>query len=247
MKKIDWKISLAIILIAVSILIFLLNYLIFHNTEEELFLLVEELGFIPIEVLVVTLIIDQLLQKRERRARLDKMNMVIGAFFSDTGANLLKLIISFDKNVDSIRSKLNISSDWKDSDFAIAKSSFERHSSLISCSASDFNETKNFLLSKRDFILRLLENQNLLEHESFTELLWAVSHATEELEARTDLRNLTKADISHLENDINRAYLIIVLEWLDYMKHLKSKYPYLYSLSVRTNPFNPNSKAEISS
>jgi len=102
-------------------------------------------------------------------------------------------------------------------------------------------------LSQRNFILRLLENPNLLEHESFTDLLWAVSHIIEELEARSDLRNLAKGDVAHLENDIKRAYSIIVREWLDYMKHLNSKYPYLYSLSVRTNLFNPNAKAEISS
>jgi hypothetical protein len=29
------------------------------------------------------------------------------------------------------------------------------------------------------------------------------------------------------------------------MKHLKNSYPYLFSLAVRTNPFDPNAKAEI--
>jgi hypothetical protein len=25
--------------------------------------------------------------------------------------------------------------------------------------------------------------------------------------------------------------------WLDYMRHLKADYPYLFSLAIRTNPF----------
>jgi hypothetical protein len=34
-------------------------------------------------------------------------------------------------------------------------------------------------------------------------------------------------------------------EWLDYMKHLKDNYSFLFSLAVRTNPFDPQASAEI--
>jgi len=30
------------------------------------------------------------------------------------------------------------------------------------------------------------------------------------------------------------------VQWLAYMKHLKKEYPYLFSLAVRTNPFDPD-------
>ena len=43
---------------------------------------------------------------------------------------------------------------------------------------------------KRDFLLRLLENPNLLEHDSFANLLLAVFHLTEELAQRRDLDRL---------------------------------------------------------
>jgi hypothetical protein len=39
---------------------------------------------------------------------------------------------------------------------------------------------------------------------------------------------------------MKRAYLLLISEWLAYLKHLKENYPYLFSLSVRTNPFDPN-------
>jgi hypothetical protein len=29
------------------------------------------------------------------------------------------------------------------------------------------------------------------------------------------------------------------------MEHLKNDYPYLFSLAVRTNPFNPNATVEV--
>jgi hypothetical protein len=94
-------------------------------------------------------------------------------------------------------------------------------------------------------LLGLLENPNLLEHESFTDLLWAVFHLTEELGCRTDLKNLPDTDYAHLSGDIKRVYILLISEWLAYMKHLKDTYPYLFSLSVRTNPFDPNASVEV--
>ena len=93
--------------------------------------------------------------------------------------------------------------------------------------------------------MRLLENPNLLEHETFTELLWAVFHLAEELSHRESVEGLTTADYQHLAGDIKRAYELLIREWVIYMKHLKTSYPYLFSLAMRTNPFDPNASVEI--
>ena len=91
----------------------------------------------------------------------------------------------------------------------------------------------------------LLENPNLLEHDTFTDTLWAVFHLTDELAHREDLKSLPETDVRHLSGDIDRAYKCIVAEWLEYMKHLKRDYPYLFSLAVRTNPFDPAARVEV--
>ena len=104
---------------------------------------------------------------------------------------------------------------------------------------------KNFLKDKRQFLLALLENPNLLEHDSFTNLLWAVFHLTEELMHRRRLENLGDADYEHLSGDIKRVYHLLIAEWLEYMKHLKANYPYLFSLAMRTNPFDANACVEV--
>jgi voltage-gated potassium channel len=44
---------------------------------------------------------------------------------------------------------------------------------------------------------------------------------------------------------MNRAYVALTGQWLDYMLHLRRDYPYLYSLATRTNPFNEKASAEI--
>lgn len=93
--------------------------------------------------------------------------------------------------------------------------------------------------------MSLLGNPNLLEHEAFTELLWAVFHLAEELGNRRDVSSLPQSDYDHLIGDIKRVYVLLGAEWLSYMRHLQENYPYLFSLAVRTNPFNPAARAEI--
>lgn len=79
-----------------------------------------------------------------------------------------------------------------------------------------------------------------MEHEAFTDLLRAIFHLREEFEYRTDLHKLPENDYQHLSGDINRVYGLLVLEWVAYIQYLKENYPYLFSLAIRTNPFNPD-------
>ena len=107
-------------------------------------------------------------------------------------------------------------------------------------------EMESFLTEKRDFLMRLLENPNLLEHKAFTDLLQSVCHLTQELSLREDLARLPDSDHEHLEGDIKRVYSLLIREWVDYMKHLKDKYPYLFSLAMRTNPFDQTASVMVS-
>jgi hypothetical protein len=79
----------------------------------------------------------------------------------------------------------------------------------------------------------------IFEHESFTDLILAINHLTEELKARKDLTSLPRPDQHHLSADIQRVYSRIIPEWVKYMAYLKIHYPYFFSLAMRTNPFDP--------
>ena len=91
----------------------------------------------------------------------------------------------------------------------------------------------------------MLGNQSLLEHEQFSDLLWATTHVAEELEARADLSALTRPDAAHLAGDVKRAYLLLGEVWIEYLQHLQANYPYLFSLAVRTNPLDPNAQVPV--
>ena len=240
MKRFGWQIFLGSSFIALSAILYLIHYAIFGDSHHILLYLIGDIAFLPIQVLLVTLIIDRLLSAREKQALLKKMNMVIGAFFSEVGTQLLKSFSCCASFEDQISKDLVENNDWSNKAFSNIQKHLKSYNYRVESQRIDFQNLRNFLLEKRDFSLRLLENPNLLEHESFTELLWAVFHLTEELCCRVDLKQLPDSDFQHLSGDIKRAYVLLIAEWLAYMKHLRDSYPYLFHLAARTNPFNPN-------
>lgn len=235
--RFHWQVWLALGLLAFSAALYTLHYWIFHNAHELFFDLLRDIAFIPIEVLIVTLILHRLLTNQEKKHRLKKMNMVIGAFFSEVGSRLLRLSSGFADDREIFPKEFADIVNWQKSDFNSAYIEFKNSGFSFDSRKSDLSELKDFLIQRRDFMLRLLENPNLLEHDTFSDLLWAVFHLTEELDFRKDLKKLPEKDYEHLSGDIKRAYGFLVLEWLLYMKHLRVDYPYLFSLASRANPF----------
>lgn len=242
-----WQIFFAVVLLAVFAAVALAHLLIFREPRTLLFYLLLDLAFIPLQVLVVSLILDQLLSRREKRALLKKLNMVIGAFFSEAGTQLLARLAgflpgaagAFPSDLEELRRELLPSGRWTGKDFQRAADLVAGREIRLDSSLGSLGALKDFLATRQDFILRLLENSNLLEHDSFAELLWAVLHVAEELAARPELTDLPPADLTHLSGDLTRAYGHLLREWLAYLRHLKEDYPYLFSLAVRTNPFDP--------
>ncbi len=245
MNRVKWQIILGLMLVAVSVILYDVQIRIFHSPRDTYFYLFQDLAFIPIQVLLVTLILNQLLNVREKLSMLNKLNMVIGTFFSEVGTTLLRSFAAIDQNIDGIREELLIQGEWTDQQFAAVIKRVRGNEFGIQYAGSDLEALKTILTGKRNFLLGLLENPNLLEHETFTELLWAVFHLSEELAVREDLRNLPPADSMHIAGDIKRAYAILIVEWLAYMRHLKHDYPYLFSFAVRTNPFDPSASPTI--
>ena len=246
-KKIfHWQVVLGIVLIMLSASVYYVHFLIFRDARHIFIYLIGDIAFVFLEVFLVTLVMHNLLVYREKQALFKKMNMVIGAFFSEVGRELIKFCIAFDLEGCSMSDKLAGRSEWSALEFSRLQKEIAGFDCQIDYKKGDLSGLKDFLVRKRNFLLGLLENQNLLEHESFTDLLWAVFHLTEELEGRPDLKKLNPKDYEHLSIDLKRAYRLLVIQWVTYMKHLKEDYPYLFSLAMRTNPFDSHAKIEVS-
>ncbi len=235
-------VTLIISLAVSSVLLFALHFFLFHDLHHIAIYTVHDLAFLPVEVLIVSLFLHGIIESDQKKQMMEKMNIAIGMFFSDGGTELLKMITGLDKGSEGISRHLQINPNWKRDNFRDAAQAIEQYEGNLQASMPSLKELETFLSAKRDTVMRLLENPNLMEHEYFTDLLWAVFHLAEELIARHGLSELPENDLKHVAIDIMRVYRLLLREWLKYMKHLQKQYPYLFSMAVRTNPLNKNAE-----
>ncbi len=177
------------------------------------------------------------LQRRQELIRQRGLQMLVGVFFSEIGTRLLQILSGCDPDLDRIRQDLILGQDWSEREFAAVNARLERHAYSIDPARMRFDSLRAYLMEKGDLLLRLLENPNLMEHESFTDLIVAISHVKEELVSRPEPLVVPDTDLAHLANDARRVYVLLAKQWVSYMLHLRKEYPYLFSLALRTNPF----------
>jgi hypothetical protein len=243
-----WQVEIAVTLIVAACAVYALRWFLFPAESfhvEMLRYLVDDIAFVFIQVLLVSMLLDGLMQRRQRETMLDKLNMIIGAFFSECGTDLLGRIAGLDATLEEVREDLLARPTWKAREYERAKQAFRAHTPVIELSGGDMIELRDRLDREKTFLLGLLGNQALLEHQTFTDLLWSVTHLAEELQVRGDLDHLPRADRAHLVADVKRAYTLLGVQWIDYLRHLQTQYPFLFSLAVRTNPLDPQASPTI--
>ncbi len=244
MFRLPWQIKLGVTLGACSALVYLLKITLIDNLPGTIEYIFNSAGFLFINVLFVTLVINGLLAKRAKNERLEKLNMVIGIFFTEVGNELIKRIIPADKNGSDFEKSFILTGKEKPNEQSMIRA-IENHPFALQSEEINLKEMHDFLQNNRNFLLRLMENPVMLEHQSFTTLLLAAFHLTAELDLREDLSKLTVSDRAHLTGDVSRVYQALTKEWIHYMGYLSLNYPYLYSLAVRTNPYDRNATVEV--
>ena len=233
-----WYLILAIVLIVLSAVTYTLDYLVFGDLNHILLFATGDLAFVFIEVLLVTLVIHEVIRRRELTQKLGKLNMVIGAFYSEVGLTLIRLINKMQCESDIACRNFQVKKDWTHEDFDATIRMLKVQRRAVTVDPIGLKDLKDHLVQRRDFLLRLMENPNLLEHERFTGLLLAVFHLTDELIRRQDFDTLPATDLAHLGGDAQRAYDQLIVDWVIYLEYLQKSYPYLFSLAIRDNPLD---------
>lgn len=227
---------LVFILVLSSIMIYSIQYLAFHRAEETVFYLLQDLAFVPMQVAVVTIIINRFLNMMEERKKIKKINVIISAFFVDAGTTIIKAMSDFNRNHKGFCEMLEVNEFGRDKSSIIKKLVREFKHDLYA-DPGKLEKLAGILDEKKAYMLGMLENSNLIEHDSFTDMIWSVFHVADELQSRESLTNIPQEDIEHLSNDLLRAYSALIREWINYIFYLKNEYPFLYSLAIRKNPF----------
>ncbi len=245
MQRLRWTVLLALGLLTTSMVIYTLHYIVFGDLQFITRGGFASLAFVPIQGLVVTLIIAELMVIMSRGARMQKMNMVIGVFFSELGTRFLRALYINDPQAMTLRETFESAGDLNSREVGSLLKKINDYPFRVNIERTGLEDLRQMLTSRRDFMVRLLENPSLLENENFTNMLWAMFHLTEELDARTDLSQIPESDFEHLRGDISRSYGHLFKEWLMYMRHLHDNYPFLYSFAMRTSPIEPEKQVEV--
>lgn len=231
-----------VILIGLSVILHVVHYLIFRDLHHVLLYFMGDLAFIPFEVFIVSLVIDRVIEGRERKHVLEKLNMLIGLFYSEIGNSLLMKFAHADvETCYTIKDEFKFDFGTTSKDFDRANQIIKEHVCKIDLGQMDLIQLKKELGDHKSLLVNLLSNPSLLENESFSNLLLAVFHLNEELAMRELFEtpsDMSKADADHIKVDIERAYRSLSVEWVSYMRHLKVNYPFLYLTACEKNPFS---------
>lgn len=239
MKIARWTIRLSIILVVLSALIFLAKILIIGDNSESntLSYLFNALGFLPLNVLFVTLILNGMLARRAAAERKEKMKMVLGLFFTEFGTELLRIFLSGDPAKEQIAAQIAPDKSWKKEEYKKAVHSAETLCRKTRPDAAALYDIRTLLKNNHEFMLRLIENPVFLEQSTVFKLVQDLFHLETELASRKEIAEDAKADFAHLLGDVNRVYPSLMTVWLSHMEYLSKHYPYLLSYSLRTSPF----------
>lgn len=218
----------AILLIVLSTILYSIHYCVFGQFESTMYYTFLDIAFIPVNILIVTLVFDSISEKREKQKRLNKLNMLIGLFFNEMGCAVMKILIQGDKEARNLIENFDSLED--------VERNIKIHNHAIDIEKIDLESLENILINNRDLIINLIGNPNILEHESFAELLMAVAHLRDEIVFRKN-HGFEDEDKLHLTGDIMRVYKSITLQWVGYLKHLEKDYPYLYNAAISINPY----------
>ncbi|WP_458453335.1 hypothetical protein [Methanobrevibacter sp.] len=242
-ERLSWKAKFSILMVILIIIIYGSNYLVLGDAEHIISYIWTHLGFIPVDILIVAFLLDEIIERKEKEAMLEKLDMLMSTFFSEVGNELISQLSTVNKyktDTESLKSIKN----WNESDFdnkleELKNKSVDFQAEISPEEREEFLENlRVFLTSKREFIINLINNPNLLEKEEFTGLINAILHLDEELEHRTDFAIVNDADFGHLNGDMQRVYDKLIHEWIYYLRYLHKHYPYMIALVIRTNPFD---------
>lgn len=249
-KRLSWKVKFSIVMVLLIIIIYGSNYLVLGDAEHIISYVWTHLGFIPVDILLVAFLLDEIIEKKEKEAMLEKLDMLMSTFFSEVGNDLISQLSSVNKYTTNTEN-LKLIKNWDDKDYdaklaELKSASIDFQADVPKEEREEFLENlRVFLASKREFIINLMTNPNLLEKEEFTGLITAILHLDEELEHRKDLALVQDADFGHLNGDMQRVYGKLVYEWVYYLKYLNKHYPYMIALIVRTNPFDADADVYV--
>ena len=233
MKPVKAKLTvkqLILLLLCTSALLYAIHYLIFRDLHHLAIFGLHELAFVPLEVILVTLGLDKLVEKTHREEARSKVSIIETLYFNESGGTMLRYLTSFDPDAARLRELLQVTENWRSSDFRQAIRQLKSYPFLLDLDRIDFFGLHYHLSS-------MLENPALTQSEAFTEMIMKIYLLWEELDGRTNLYQLPEKDRNYLAELLHEIYRELTEYWLDNVYNHSIHNRFRLHRAIESNPF----------
>lgn len=240
MKPVKAKLTvkqLILLLLCASALLYAIHYLIFRDLHHLAIFGLHELAFVPLEVILVTLGLDQLVEKTHREEARSKVSIIETLYFNESGGTMLRYLISFDPDAARLRELLQVTQDWHSSDFRQAIRQLKSYPFLLDLDRIDFFGLHYHLSQRHEYYRSMLENPALTQSEAFTEMIMKIYLLWEELDGRTNLYQLPEKDRNYLAELLHEIYRELTEYWLDNVYNHSIHNRFRLHRAIESNPF----------
>ncbi|WP_244832905.1 hypothetical protein [Clostridium sp. BJN0001] len=226
MRKKDHEIFLiGISLVIISLFLHYVHYLIFKDAHHTLIFLTSDIAFIPLDVFFTSIILDKLIEKREKKHIIESNTKLIGVFFAEVGNSLISLFNKYNKeSIKSSSCSLSL-----DDEFKSIKQYIEICEFKITLKSELINKLYDMLDENKYLLLILSSSSNVILDESFLEMIITFLHL------QGEIRDADKLD--NLQRDIDSSYKKLCLEWVKYMEGIKERDKDIFTKKFNANPF----------
>jgi hypothetical protein len=194
------------------------------------------LGFGIFSAVIVTTT-QAIFERKETQRRKHKINTLVALYYSDVGNELLFFFCKFDPALEGDCLAFPGQGSWQDTDFYNLSEKLKTRSYALEIDRAQLPALKSLLDARGDLLLRLLENQHILEHGLFMNLLRATFHLRHELATEADKTATRHPTLEHINNDARKVYQFSSGLWVEHMQYQRKTYPALFHTSLQNNPF----------
>jgi len=225
------RLILSVILIAASLVLYFIHYLIFQDLHHIGMFFLTDLAILPLEVVLVYIVLHSVLSGRGKNLARERLNSLMGIFFNEVGRDLLFFFSRYDLKYEETQKYLDIGGHWTRKDFNRRIKEYKKYTAKLAVPEIDFCSLGTLLLNKKDFLLKVFTNAGTFESGSITYIFHTLLNLIDNLE-----RQKKNNDYSHfhLVVNIDKLYTILIYQWLNYMRYLNNHYPDYYSAIVRS-------------
>lgn len=216
---------LSLFLTLAAALLYVLHYYVYKDVHHIGIFLVSDLAFLPLEFIFVYIVLNNVLKGRGESIAKERMNSMMGIFFSELGKELLFYFNEADTNKGRTNEFLLIDSNTSQRTFKKRIKELRSYEISIDVEALDLHRLHKILKEEKDHLLNILGNSGTMESNSTTYIFHSLFNLMNTLD---DQETSGQYSLSTVHVSMGKLYKMLIYRWLHYMKHLHTYYPDYY-------------------